>query len=70
MSKAKSGSKLQTQPAAKPDVAHPNTSAPSDTSRPIITHRPMMKDPMMVAKADTNRRSRRKTGCRSNGPPS
>jgi hypothetical protein len=30
------------------DVAHPGTSAPSDTSKSIITHRPMMKDPMVV----------------------
>lgn len=30
------------------DVAHPGTSAPSDTSKSIITHRPMMRDPMVV----------------------
>lgn len=30
------------------DVAHPGTSAPSDTSKPIINQRPIMKDPMMV----------------------
>jgi hypothetical protein len=30
------------------DVAKPGTSAPSDTSRAIITHRPMIKDPMVV----------------------
>ncbi len=30
------------------DVAHPGTSAPSDTSKSIITQRPIMKDPMMV----------------------
>lgn len=30
------------------DVAHPGTTAPSDTSKPIITSRPMIKDPMVV----------------------
>jgi cell envelope opacity-associated protein A len=30
------------------DVAHPGKSAPSDTSKAIITHRPIMKDPMVV----------------------
>jgi outer membrane biosynthesis protein TonB len=30
------------------DVAHPGTSAPSDTSKSIITPRPMIKDPMVV----------------------
>lgn len=30
------------------DVAHPGKSAPSDTSKPIITHRPRMKDPMVM----------------------
>ncbi|PIZ62500.1 hypothetical protein COY17_02440 [Candidatus Saccharibacteria bacterium CG_4_10_14_0_2_um_filter_52_9] len=43
--------------AAKPiaDVAHPNTSLPADTSKPvIITNRTMVKDPMMVAVSDGN----------------
>jgi hypothetical protein len=30
------------------DVAHPGTTAPSDTSKSIITSRPMIKDPMVV----------------------
>lgn len=30
------------------DVAQPGTSLPSDTSKAIITHRPIMKDPMVV----------------------
>jgi hypothetical protein len=34
------------------DVAHPGTTAPSDTSKSIITHRPMIKDPMVVAGAE------------------
>jgi cytoskeletal protein RodZ len=35
---------------AKPiiDVEHPGKSAPADTSRSIITHRPILKDPMMI----------------------
>ena len=35
---------------AKPiaDVAHPGTTAPTDTSKSIITHRLMVKDPMVV----------------------
>jgi hypothetical protein len=36
------------------DVAKPGKSAPSDTAKPIITHRPMMKDPMVnESAADT-----------------
>lgn len=30
------------------DISHPGTSAPSDTSKPIITPRPIIKDPMVV----------------------
>lgn len=34
------------------DVARPNKSAPSETSKPvIISHRPLMRDPMMAAPA-------------------
>lgn len=40
--------KKTTGPKAIADVAHPGKSAPSDTSKPIITRRPMMKDPMVV----------------------
>lgn len=54
MAKAKKATKQPTADASADsapiaDVSHPDTSAPSDTSRPIITHRPMMKDPMVVA---------------------
>jgi hypothetical protein len=47
MAKAK---KAASSGGAKPitDVAHPGTSAPSDTSKSIITPRPIMKDPMVV----------------------
>ncbi|HEX5744210.1 MAG TPA: hypothetical protein VFX84_02050 [Candidatus Saccharimonadales bacterium] len=51
MSKSEPKSKKKSdssKPAPVTDVAHPNTSVPSDTSKPIITHRPMIKDPMMV----------------------
>lgn len=51
MSKSESKTKKKadsSKPASVTDVAHPNTSTPSDTSKPIITHRPMIKDPMMV----------------------
>lgn len=44
--------------AAKPiaDVAHPDTSLPADTSKPvIITNRTMVKDPMMVEASDENK---------------
>jgi hypothetical protein len=34
------------------DVAHPGMSAPSDTSKSIITHRPMMRDPMVVEEGE------------------
>lgn len=30
------------------DVAHPGKTPPSDTSKPIITNRPVLKDPMVV----------------------
>lgn len=36
------------KPKAISDIAHPGTSTPSDTSKPIITHRAIMKDPMVV----------------------
>jgi len=40
--------KKPTTPKAIADVAHPGKSSPSDTSKSIITHRPIMKDPMVV----------------------
>lgn len=43
---AKSKKATGTKPIS--DVAHPGTSAPSDTSKAIITQRPIMKDPMVV----------------------
>jgi type IV secretory pathway VirB10-like protein len=43
---AKSKKAAGTKPIS--DVAHPGTSSPSDTSKPIITQRPIMKDPMVV----------------------
>ncbi len=45
--KPKSGKK---KPIA--DVAQPGTTAPSDTSKPIIKHGPMMRDPMVVESAE------------------
>jgi hypothetical protein len=39
-----------TKKKAIADIAHPGTTAPSDTSKPIITHRPVMQDPMVVGK--------------------
>lgn len=38
----------QSKKKAGADVAHPGTTAPSDTSKSIITPRPMIKDPMVV----------------------
>lgn len=38
------------------DVAHPNKSAPSDNSKSVIvTHRPILKDPMVVGEASTDK---------------
>lgn len=56
MAKAKRAGKkadAPAEPAPIADVSHPDSSAPSDTSRPIITHRPIMKDPMVVAASGT-----------------
>ncbi len=47
---AKEKKAADTKPIA--DVAHPGTSAPSDTSKPIINQRPIMKDPMVVEDDD------------------
>jgi hypothetical protein len=40
--------KASSKQKAVNDVAHPGTTAPSDTSKPIINQRPMIKDPMVV----------------------
>lgn len=45
----------KTAPKSIADVAHPGKSAPSDTSKPIITPRPIMKDPMVVAEDPTKK---------------
>lgn len=42
-----------TKKPSKPDVEKPGKSAPSPTSKPVIvTHRPIMKDPMVVTDDD------------------
>jgi hypothetical protein len=44
----------KTKKKAIADIAHPGTTAPSDTSKSIITHRPMIKDPMVVEGTETD----------------
>jgi hypothetical protein len=49
MSEAKKPAKNAKKTGAKPDIEQPGKSAPAPTSKPVIvTHRPIMKDPMMV----------------------
>lgn len=49
MSESKKSTKSTKKTVAKPDVEQPGKSAPAATSKPVIvTHRPIMKDPMMV----------------------
>lgn len=52
---AESKDPKKTVKTAKPiaDVAHPGKTPPSETSRSIITHRSLMKDPMVVEDAES-----------------